>query len=135
MFRIDCADRDLSELLDPNQWVSSRWGGDSSQPCGGCVDCQADPRRRGESFWRCHGRRRVTDARYGVSVMVDEHDLVAYLAHTGAHLGNTVLVELEGAESGDEPHDEYFGELLILPTRIVGVRPVGEGFIAAVRNA
>lgn len=70
--------------------------------------------------------------RYGVSVCRDEEALIDYLAHTGADFTDTVLVELEGEYSDEDGHDAELGEILILPSRIVSVRPVTGEFIEAV---
>src|SRR5690606_2540990 len=81
---------------------------------------------------RCYGSREIEDSRYGVSVCRDEDALVDYLAHTGADMDDAVLIELEGDWSDDEGHDAQIGEELILPTRIVSVRPVTDEFIERV---
>lgn len=132
MIRIDRATRDMNELLDSANWISSNWGGDTMRDCRGCEDCQTEEYLRDEPHWRCYGAREVEDARYGVSVCRDEDDLVEYLSRTGADMDGCVLVELEGEYSDDEGHDAEYGEELILPTRIVSVRPVTDAFVARV---
>lgn len=126
MIRIDRADRDHTELLNPANWFSSRWGGDSLRGCRGCADC--DPEHAEEQLWTCEGTGQVEDTRYGVSVCADEDDLVEYLAQVGgADLGNAVLVELNGTCSDDEALDAHLGEELLLPTEIVSVTELGDG--------
>ena len=132
MIRIDRADRNMNELLNPNNWISSQWGGDTLRTCRGCTDCETDEVYRNEKHWTCNGAREVEDARYGISVCADEDDLVKYLATVGADFDNTVLVELAGDYSDDEGHDAHLGEELILPTEIVSVVPVADEFIEAV---
>ena len=132
MIRIDRADRDHTELLDPANWISSNWGGDTMRDCQGCEDCQAEDYLRGETHWQCYGERELEDTRYGISVMADEDDLIEYLATVVPQMHNCVLVELEGDYSDEDGHDAHLGEKLILPTKIVAVRPVTDEFVAAV---
>lgn len=129
MIRIDRAARDPRELLDPENWISSQWGGDKLRECRGCEDCADTPV---EKVGRCYGGREIEDARYGISVCRTEDDLINYLAHTGADMDDAVLIELKGDWSDDEGHDAHLGEELILPTEIVSVRPVTDGFIERV---
>lgn len=129
MIRIDRAARDPRELLDPENWISCNWGGDALRDCRGCEDCSDTPV---EKAGRCYGSREIEDSRYGVSVCRDEDALIDYLAHTGADMDDAVLIELEGDWSDDEGHDAHIGEELILPTRIVSVRPVTDEFIERV---
>lgn len=131
MIRIDSATRDLNELLNPENWISCNWGGDSVRDCKGCEDCTEEEYRQ-EAHWTCGGSREVEDARYGVSVCFDEDDLIDYLAHTGADMDNAVLVEVKGAYSDDEGHDAHIGEELILPSEIVSTTPVTDEFIERV---
>lgn len=131
MIRIDRADRDMTELLDPEYWISCNWGGDTLRDCKGCGDC-ADEDYRGETHWRCYGERELEDTRYGVSAMADEDELIEYLATVGPDMDNTVLVEVEGDYSDEDGHDAHLGEQLILPTRVVAVRPVTDAFIEKV---
>lgn len=130
MIRIERATRNMNELLDPEHWMSCQWGGDQMRDCKGCVDC--DPDNPVEKLWQCYGDRQVEDTRYGISVMADEDALIEYLATVGPDMDNTVLVELDGDYSDDEGHDAHLGEELILPTKIVAVRPVDDEFIAKV---
>ena len=127
MIRIDRADRDHSELLDPEHWISSQWGGDTLRFCRGCIDCQTNPRRRDELHWTCGGSRKVTDARYGVSVCEDLDDLVEYFGQIGGvNFDDAVLVELAGEYSDDDGHDAHLGEELILPTEIISITPMDD---------
>ena len=79
--------------------------------------------------------------RRGVSVCDSIEDLALYLASPqGAGVlvrvarDATVIVELEGDESGDAPLDPEM-ESLIIPTRIIGVTPVGEEFVTLVEES
>jgi hypothetical protein len=132
MIRIDRADRDMNELLDPANWVSCNWGGDTMRDCNGCEDCQEDEAYRGETHWRCYGERELEDTRYGISVMANEDALIEYLATVGPDMDNCVLVEVEGDYSDEDGHDAHLGELLILPTKVVSIRPVDDDFVARV---
>ncbi|MEU0236745.1 hypothetical protein ABZ234_03575 [Nocardiopsis sp. NPDC006198] len=127
MIRIDRADRDHTELLDPANWLSFHWS-NATRECRGCEDCGGST----ETLIRCYGETMVDDVRHGVSVCRDEDDLVDYLAAVGADLDNCVLVKLSGPYSDDDAHDEDLGEYLILPTEITSVRPVDEAFVAQV---
>lgn len=74
----------------------------------------------------CRGTGRVEDVRRGVSVCADLDDLRAYFADRGANWRGDVVVELEGELSDDDDWDAGAGALLVLPTRIVSVRPAEE---------
>jgi hypothetical protein len=100
-YRIQNADRDATDLLDPENWVSYHWN------------------------------ERDEDARPGVSVCASIDDLAAYLAGAGIPigLGDWVIVELDGDRRQDvTAYDAQFGELLINPTEILSVRPAGDEF-------
>lgn len=127
MIRIDRAARDLTELLDPERWLSFHWS-NSTRECRGCEDCGGTT----ENLIQCYGEGVVDDVRYGVSACRDEDELIDYLATVGADLEGCVLVELKGPYSDDDAHDEDLGEYLILPTEIVSVRPVTDEFVAQV---
>lgn len=127
MIRIDRADRDHTELLDPENWLSFHWA-NNTRTCRGCEDCGGTT----ETILRCYGETIVDNARHGVSVCADEDDLIEYLAQVGPDMENTVLVELTGEYSDDDAHDAHLGEELIFPTEIVSVTPVTEEFIEAV---
>lgn len=68
--------------------------------------------------------------RSGISVCESRQELAGYLATVGEGIpygqGGWVLVELEGAESGDTPLDAEHGEILIHPTRIVAITSLDE---------
>lgn len=127
MIRIDRADRDHTELLNPDNWLSFHWN-NNTRTCRGCEDCGGTT----EIVARCYGETLVDDVRHGVSVCRDEDDLIEYLANVGPDMDNCVLVELDGEYSDDTPHDEEIGEYLILPSEITSVRPVTDEFIEAV---
>ncbi len=103
-FRIQTADRDVNELLDPGYQFSHAY----------------------------NGAQRNT--RPGVSVCASLEDLAEYLVSglAGAlqvRNGDWVIVEVEGSESGASPVDPEY-ELLVRPTRIVSVTPAGDDFYA-----
>lgn len=107
-YRLQDADRDTAELLDPATQWSENWSG------GG------DPRR-------------------GVSVCWSEGTLADYFAKHWAgqdidaeFLSTIVLVEVDGPLSDEDDEDAADGAYLILPTRIVSVRPVPADMIATI---
>lgn len=108
-YRLQDADRDAAELLDPAQQWSSDWSG------GG-------------------------DPRHGVSVCWSEGTLISYFATRAAQgigydadfLGTLVVVELDGDASDEEDQDAAEGAELVLPTRIVDVRPLTDDEIAEI---
>lgn len=110
-FRIQMAERDVAELLDPANQISYHWAG-------GEFDDDARARR-------------------GVSVCDSLESLASYLAVCGIPfgLGDWVVVELEGYRSDDDPYDAEHGEYLIHPTAIVSVTEFGEEFLAMVGAA
>lgn len=107
-YRLQDADRDAAELLDPAQQWSQNWGG------GG------DP-RRGISV--CGTQDALADyfAAHWAGMDIDA-DFVASL----------VLVELDGPLSDEDDEDAAEGALLILATRIVRVGPVPAGMAATI---
>ncbi|MFI2667565.1 hypothetical protein [Micromonospora carbonacea] len=100
-FRIQTADRNPSELLNPEHQTSGNWHDIESL------------------------------ARIGVSVCDSRESLAAYLAQSGIPYGSGewVIVELRGDLSDDDPCDAEYGELLIHPTEIVSVSPMGDEFL------
>ncbi len=107
-YRLQDADTDTADLLDPAKQWSSNWGG------GG------DPRR-------------------GVSVCGTERALELYFAARSADVGydaeflsTLVIVEVDGELSDEDDEDAAEGALLVLPTRIVSVRPLDDDMIAAI---
>src|SRR5690606_3256918 len=133
MIRIHPASRDPQTLLDPENWRSAAWNGDTLRDCRGCIDCCDAGWNRSEPAWLCcEGEPLVEDVRLGVSVCREEEGVVDYLAHPGADFTDTVLVELEGEYSDEDGHDVALGEILVFPSRIVSVRPVDDEFIEAV---
>lgn len=108
-FRVQSADRDVNELLDPEYQFSHAWSG--------------------------IGRH----DRVGVSVCDSIDDLALYLAsHLGCGLPvreGWVIVELVGDPVEDaRPVDPEF-ETLVRPTAIVNVTAVDEAFMAKVAQA
>lgn len=108
-YRVQSADRDLAELLDPGYQFSHAW---SNAP------------------WH---------TREGVSVCDSVDDLALYLAsHLGAAIGaavrcgDWVIVEVEAdLIAGAAPLDPEF-ESLVRPTAILSVRPVDAEFLALI---
>lgn len=106
-YRLQDADRDTAELLDPARQWSENWSN------GG------DPRR-------------------GISVCGSEDDLAGYFAarrdcgFDEEFLSTLALVELDGPLSDEEDDDAAEGALLILPTRIVSVRPIPADMVATI---
>ena len=89
-----------------------------------CPSCGGERRYRDECP-ACEGSGYITDAkRRGVSVFPDEDGLYKYMVDRDADFEDCVVVELEGHESEDEDFDADEGALLVIPTEIVGARPV-----------
>jgi hypothetical protein len=98
-FRIQTADRDVTNLLDPEFQVSCHWNNIESYD------------------------------RVGVSVCESREALAAYLADCGIPYGDGewVIVELRG-DISDDPYDAQCGETLIHPTEIVSVTEMDDAF-------
>jgi hypothetical protein len=97
--RIQTAGRDANELLDPANWISRHWSEQDDM------------------------------ARPGVSVCASIEDLAHYLAVCGIPygIGEWSIVELRGDRRYDAtPCDLHAGELLVNPTKIVAVTPMGD---------
>ncbi|MGL5910299.1 MAG: hypothetical protein ACRCZP_09880, partial [Phycicoccus sp.] len=96
-FRIQTADRDVADLLQPGR-TSCHWNEIDSEEY----------------------------TRSGVSTCETREDLAAYLADSGIPYGagEWVIVELAGDVSDDTPYDAQFGEILIHPTEIISVAPM-----------
>ncbi len=109
-YRVQSADRDTAELLDPNYQFSHAW---SNAP---------------------------SSTREGISVCDSVEDLALYFAsHLAGGIPLTsdgwVIVELEGDMiPGSQPNEPEF-ESLIRPTAIVSVRPVDDEFMAMIAQA
>lgn len=106
-YRIQTADRDVKDLLDPENQTSGHWSNIESMD------------------------------RPGVSVCAAREDLAAYLAGAGIPFGagEWVLVELRGDRSGVADYDAQFGVLLVHPTEIVNVGPLDDEFYALINAA
>lgn len=85
-YRIQSADRDVSDLLDPEQQYSLPMDGDDDM------------------------------VRHGVSGCLTLGDLAAYVACYAIQAVSPVLVRIIGPLSEDVPCDEEDGEVLLLPT-------------------
>lgn len=108
-FRIQTADRDVNELLDPGYQFSHAYN------------------------------RAAGNTRRGISTCTSLEELAEYLAsHLCTAIqprnGSWVLVELEGEISSDDPVDTEY-ETLVIPTAIVSVRPVDDDFLAMIDAA
>lgn len=104
-FRVQGAHRDVTDLLDPANWISYHWS------------------------------ERDDMARPGVSVCASREDLVHYLAVCGIPygVGEWVVVELRGERRYDvTPCDAEHGELLVNPTEIVTVTPMDDDMFALI---
>lgn len=107
-YRLQDADRDATELLDPAKQWSENWSG------GG------DP-RHGISV--CGTEDALADyfAKHWAGQDIDED-----------FLATIVLVEVAGPLSDEEDEDAADGAYLILPTSIASVRPVPADMIATI---
>src|SRR4030095_3885339 len=94
-YRIQTADRDARDLLNPTSQVSYHWNNIES----------------------------AEYTRAGVSVCDSREALAAYLAQSGIPYGSRewVIVERRGERGADTPYDAECGELLVHPTEIVSV--------------
>ncbi|WP_454301082.1 hypothetical protein [Salana multivorans] len=106
-YRIQEAILDTSDLLNPELQHSHVWGSGNED--------EGDPRTR-----------------HGISACESLEALAAYLAGPGSGIpygsGEWVIVEMAGPVSGDNALDAEDGEFLILPERIVSVRPLDDEF-------
>jgi hypothetical protein len=137
-YRIQSADRDAAELLNPTHWVSRIW---SDQPaevtCPDCVDgrvhvecpswCDCGYPHH-ESYETCHGRGYLHEYERagGVSCCRTLGELYAYFRGRDADLDGAVVVKLEGEVAEVEDFDAEHGAVLVRPTRIVDVGPLNE---------
>jgi hypothetical protein len=143
-FRLHPEREDPESLLDPEKQKTEPWGGTifgRCQKCGGsgkteheCESCkESGPRqdcpscggalRYVDECPACEGSGEMDDSeREGVSVFPEEDGLYRYMLGRDADLEGSVLVELEGTETGDEDFDADEGALLVKPERIVDVR-------------
>jgi len=73
--------------------------------------------------------RNGEDTRNGVSVCCSREELAAYLAQVGIPFEWTWnLVEVEGYPADEDDEDHALGARLIIPTRIVSVESMTNGF-------
>src|SRR5690606_37540876 len=62
MIRLPPASRDPQTPLDPENWRSADWNGDTLRDCRGGIDCCDDDWNRSEAEWRrCYGGPLVVD--------------------------------------------------------------------------
>lgn len=110
-FRIQDADRDWNDLLKPENWQSSMYGGGS---------WMIDP-ETGEE---------VEDIRNGISAMESIDELAEYLANSGVEFdpNNSVIVEFGGDYADDEDHDAAQGAVLTWPDKILKVQRTPDSF-------
>lgn len=106
-YRLQDADRDATELLDPAHQWSEQWGGNS------------DP-RRGISVCGTEG------------ALADYFAARRDCGYDAEFLSTLALVELDGDLADDEDHDAAEGALLIIPTRIVATGPVPAELVDAI---
>lgn len=108
-YRIQTADRDPNELLDPAEQVSRAWHReDIDQP--GVSVCE-------------------TLSDLAAYLAVGPGQGIPYGA------GQWVIVELHGEQLLDRSHDEEHGERLVRPTKIVSVDPMGDEFFDMIAAA
>lgn len=109
-YRLQDADRDTAELLDPTHQWSEQWGGNG------------DP-KQGVSV--CGTEWALTDY---FAARVD-------CGYDADFLATLVVVELDGDLSDEADDDAVEGALLVFPTRIVSVRPLDADMAAAICGA
>lgn len=98
-YRIQDADRDPAELLDPAHQWSENWGGGSDPKQGISVCANED-------------------------VLAEYFAARRDCGYDADFLSTLVLVELDGDETGEDDEDASEGALLVFPTRIISVRPL-----------
>ena len=132
-YRIQEAEDDWADILDPAGWVSTLWAGEGWLPCPKCggtgtvtVYPSDDPEDWHERDCRkCGGTGQLDDStRRGVSVCASLEDLYLYFCGRHAELTDRWVVELEGRESEEEDWDAADGAVLIYPTKVVSVTPL-----------
>lgn len=121
-YRIQPADRDTTDLLDPERQYSAPWHGGIERPCPTCTDIDAthDP----ADCTDCDGHQWVEDIRDGISACDSLDALYAYWQVAGGDLDDAVIVEMDATRSTDRDHDADLGAVLVHPYRIVSVTPV-----------
>jgi len=129
-YRIQQADRNPADLLDPAQQVSHNWNpGSDLRNCPACngrgFDIDGD-------CPTCDGDGQVENIRRGVSACETIDDLYAYIRLSGADPYDAVIVEVSGPLSGDQAEDADAGEVLVCPTEILSVTPVTDDIIARI---
>ena len=146
-FRRFSASQDPTQLLDPDDQVSTPWGSSDHGPCEKCsgagrvryrcLSClereEPDtgcPSCAGRVTYQdvcpsCEGTGSVSRTeRHGVSVFPTERGLYRYLLEREVELGDDdVVLELAGKRSDDLDLDADEGALLVLPTEIIDRRP------------
>jgi hypothetical protein len=107
-YRIQTADRDVNDLLDPTEQVSRAWHRD-------------DLDREGVSV--CESRQELAAylATVGSGIPYGQ--------------GEWVVVELTGTLSDATPLDAEAGELLVHPTQIISVTPMDDEFFEMIAAA
>jgi len=107
-YRLQDADRDPAELLDPDYQWSSDWSGIN------------DPRQGVSTCGTVHSL---------ISYFAARAESCDYDAD---FLSTLVMVEVEGTLAGEEDQDAAEGAVLVIPTRIVSAIPLDDDTIAAI---
>jgi hypothetical protein len=124
-YRIQQANRNAVDLLNPANWESRQWFGEKLRDCGECQGAGCDA---------CDFDGQIEDIRHGVSTCASIDTLIDYLRVVGCDLDDTVIVELAGTIADDEDHDTQFGAVLVHPTTILSITPVDDAFADAIYN-
>lgn len=131
-YRIQQADRDVTELLDPANQVSHNWNDAADlrpcSTCGGSGYDDSDPAVI-DDCTDCDGSGEVENVRQGVSAVGSLDDLYAYIRISGAWPYDCVIVEMSATRSDDIAEDAEIGEVLVHPTTILSVTDVTEDII------
>lgn len=131
-YRIQQANRAVTDLLDPEQQVTYNWN--DAADIRHCPDCDgtgadfSDPAVVTDCT-RCDGTGEIENVRQGVSVVESIEDLYRYIRISGAWPYDAVIVELDGTVSADEGEDAEIGEVLVHPTDIISVSEVTDEMI------
>jgi len=155
-YRLHDEGSDPEDLLEPEGQWSEPWGDtELPSPCDKCEgrgrtqwECLSCEARRDIDCEVCHGEVRfentcpackgsgtiTDDRRRGVSVFPEAAGLLRYMTRRDVDLDERRLVELVGEPLEEMDFDADEGAVLVRPTRIVGVRDVGEDDVRDARQ-
>lgn len=143
-YRIQDANKNPQDLLNPSNWESTVWTGEVYKKCEACngageiVLRNEDGKPKSDGYGDietepceiCNGDREVKDnTRHGISCCESLQQLENYFETRSADLANVVVVAFEGRESDEEDWDADEGAVLVFPSKIVWVKSLSEAGI------